>query len=438
MSYFKFEQNDLFVNTLRTHPRFEFYIHNCSVWVNKNAHVSHPVSASFGSATGWNLFGVQTGSVSLYEYNVNRSSNYIYPFIIKGDTRTSFKRLPGLSAKDSESQYKTNYQLGDTITSEYRMSASITRYHYAVTSSAELDNFIEDTTPENYICFEAWEARPIKKSTILHRDRRHLAALRNALKHYTYSSPHYQFSSSFGDKAIQELNLISIPSILYGSSIEKGTLSLKYYITGTLMGELSDYRRNGELVQVGPKGSTGSGSVAGVVLYSEGMVVLTGSWKLNEDAITYDTSDGGAVHSKWTKFAYGANEWDRDHAAAEQSYLSASFLMSYSGSSDIQTMTMFARAPYNKLNYTTNPTFVSSSVNKITTGSFGLRELASDLKNTADHPYKDGYIEYDQSIYISKINVYDEDKNLIGVAKLAKPIRKTKNRQFAFKLKLDI
>ena len=40
--------------------------------------------------------------------------------------------------------------------------------------------------------------------------------------------------------------------------------------------------------------------------------------------------------------------------------------------------------------------------------------------------------------YISKIAIYDEKKNVIGVAKLANPVRKTANREFTFKLKLDI
>ena len=42
----------------------------------------------------------------------------------------------------------------------------------------------------------------------------------NTLDFYTVLSPHYAYSSSFGDKERQHLNLISIPSIFYGSSIK--------------------------------------------------------------------------------------------------------------------------------------------------------------------------------------------------------------------------
>ena len=40
--------------------------------------------------------------------------------------------------------------------------------------------------------------------------------------------------------------------------------------------------------------------------------------------------------------------------------------------------------------------------------------------------------------YISSIGVYDKDRNLIAVAKLANPVRKLESEDFTFKLKLDI
>ena len=40
--------------------------------------------------------------------------------------------------------------------------------------------------------------------------------------------------------------------------------------------------------------------------------------------------------------------------------------------------------------------------------------------------------------YINKIVIYDENKIPIAVANLATPVRKTEDRDFLFKLKLDI
>ena len=46
--------------------------------------------------------------------------------------------------------------------------------------------------------------------------------------------------------------------------------------------------------------------------------------------------------------------------------------------------------------------------------------------------------KFKKQTFISKIAIYDEDKNLIAVANLAKPIKKLEDRDFTFKLKLDI
>ena len=70
--------------------------------------------------------------------------------------------------------------------------------------------------------------------------------------------PHYEYSGTLGDKSASRTKFISIPSIFYGKSIKKGTMDLKFYITGTLVGQLQDVNRNGELIQSGtPSGSTG-------------------------------------------------------------------------------------------------------------------------------------------------------------------------------------
>ena len=60
------------------------------------------------------------------------------------------------------------------------------------------------------------------------------------------------------------------------------------------------------------------------------------------------------------------------------------------------------------------------------------------IKNTTKSAYSDPYAEYEDNTYISKIGIYDEDRNLIGIAKLATPVKKINSRDFTFKLKLDL
>lgn len=385
MTFYKFKEDDLFTNTIESYPEYSVYVQSGSVYLDNTINIS-------GANTS-NILCVPDGHVSLYEYNIDRDSDYIHPFVIKGGNRESFKI-------NSKTNFNTQFGFsGDTIAGSYRMSASVSRDYFNATA------------------------------------RKRLNALKNTMNHYSYLSPHYQYSSSHGDKATQNVNLISIPSIMYGSTIKKGSLSLKYYITGSLVGELSDYRRNGELVQVGPVGSTGSGSVAGIVLYNEGFIALTGSWSLDSHSIAYDSTG----NSKWTHFGYGIKNSAGTAPTIAATTLSASFLLEYKGTTHTQTLTMLAQAPYAELNHSNNPTFVSSSNNRqITSGSYQFVEFPKEIKNVVYSKFTDVSPPFRKVVYISKIGIYDKQKNLIGIAKVATPVRKTEDHSYIFKLKLDI
>ena len=388
MTYYKFKEDDLFINTIEAYPQHSFYIQSGTIYIDNVQNIPGVNDAN-------SILNVPSGSISLYEYNIDRpSTNYIYPFLIKSGIKSGFKK--------NKRNTPTGFNIkgfGDTETSDYRMSASISRDYFNATSRPRLN------------------------------------ALKSVINHYSYLTPHNQFSSSHGDKATQIVNLISIPSILYGSSIKKGSLSLKYYITGSLIGELSDFRRNGELVQTGPEGSTGSGSVAGIVLYNEGFVCLTGSWSLDPHSIQYE----GVGNSKWIHFGYGAKDSTGSVPNIALTTMSASFLMEYSGTTHTQALTMLANAPYGELNHSNNPTFFSSSnKNQTMSGAYGFTEYPKEIKNITYSKFTDQEPEFKKVVYISKVGIYDKDKNLIGIAKVATPVRKTEDQSYTFKLKLYI
>lgn len=386
MPFFKFGEDDLFVNTIEAYPEYKFYIQSASIYVDDKP----TISGSYSD----NIIGVPKGFLSLYEYNINRqSNNVIYPFLTKDGHRNTFKKIKRIN-------YQAKELHGNTITSSYNMSASISRFYYS--------------------------------SAVAEKNRTYLKPLKNALRHYSYLSPHYQYSSSFGDKATQNVNLLTIPSIFFGSSIKKGTVRLRYYHTGSLIGELKDLNEDGELIQTGPVGSIGSGSVAGSVLYNEGFVILTGSWSLNHETIAYDAPD----KSKWIYFGYGAND---TNTIPSLTALSSSFLLEYSGSTHIQTMTMLAHAKYGDLNHSNNPTFYSGSESfQISTGSYAYIETPPAIKNITYSQFEDEIPKFKKTVYISKVGIYDKDKNLIGIAKVSTPVRKTEDHDYTFKLKLDI
>ena len=251
MPYFKFRDNDLFVNTIEAYPDVKFYIQSGSVYINDRAFISGTMP---GTPNATSEIGVPRNYISLYEYNVNRGDQgSIYPFVVKDGQKTTFKSI---SKVDWNTQF--NYG-GNQITSSYNLSSSISRYRMSVTPGGATPN---PGYPK-------------------------MLALQNSINHYRFLSPYYNYEEYYKGKVI---NLISIPSIFYGSAIRKGSVNLKFYISGSLIAQASDTKYNGELIQVS---GTTTGDVAGIVLYKEGIIILTGSTVLNTEGIWYNPQVGG-------------------------------------------------------------------------------------------------------------------------------------------------
>ena len=403
MPYFKFGPNDIFHNRIKTYPKTEFAIYDGRVYYNNN-----PFFSGTQPSRVTNINHVDVGFISLYELNVDRderpktatdsTTQLIYPFITKHGSLASFKTI-------STNKFNTDFNYGDVVTSSYPLSATISRDFY--------DTGISRTR---------------------------IDALRTTLDYYTVNSPHYAYSASFPpgcEKNTQPLNLISIPSIFYGSSIRKGSVHLKFYGSGTLLAELHDINKNGDLIEI-TSSVHSTGSVAGVVLYNEGFLVLTGAWGMHPGTFTdtYKGSDGGSQNPQWVFF--GTTE-------AQPVAISSSFHVEFEGINYIPTLTMMTHAPKGMLNNSTNPTFIKSGSFVKTKFYTNFTEPVDQYVESKEFPIKNivssSHPHFSESFkkqtYISQIGLFDDDKNLIAIAKLATPVKKTEDREFTFKLKLD-
>lgn len=394
MSYFKFKQNDVLYNSIKTYPQVSFDSAQTKVYLNHQ-------TAYSGTWTD-NITHVPQGFLSLNEKNVDRdfaSHSYnpstnsgiktkIFPFVYKGSDLFS----PSTMANQT---FHQDYGYGDIITGSYELSASIIRTVYTASQSRPKIN-----------------------------------ALKTSLDYYRIFGEHHQFSSSLGDKATQPINTIEIPKIFFDNNIKKGSVSLSFYMSGTLLAQCSDVFKNGQLYEVS---GSNSGNVAGVCLYNLGMILLTGSWALSTGSYKFDA---GSSHTpKWLDFMAGTN----DGLSSADLTPSASFNLTFEGTSVIPTMTLFCNADKGQLNYTTNPTFnqYSGSSFDLITGSNSFSEKPKNLKNIVSSSFYGFEESFKKTTYISKVLVYDEDKNLIGVANLARPIKKTEDRDYTIKLKMD-
>lgn len=393
----KFDKNDILVNSIKTYPKTKFDIWNTNIYLNRGA----SYSGSFVS----NLNNVPQGYLSLLEINVDRDfSNHtfdsqlgtgnktkIFPFVYKD---SDFFSTIGMTTED----YSGNFSYGDMITSSYDISSSIGRSYY---SESQTRSFV--------------------------------SALKGTFDYYSKYSPHFFYSSSYGNKETQKLNLIQIPKIFYGDSINKGSVKLTFYISGTAIGELQDLYKNGCLYQVSGTYS-GSNYVAGQVLYNEGIISLTGSWNLSGDSYKFDA---GVAHApRWIDFAAGCN----DGLSTSDVTPSASFSLEFEGVNLINTITMFCHANKGELNFSNNPTFLdrNSSSFSYTTSSNGFIENKNYIKNIVSSSFHEYSESFERITYITEIYVYDKLGNIVGIANTSRPIKKKENLDYTFKIKYDL
>jgi hypothetical protein len=126
----------------------------------------------------------------------------------------------------------------------------------------------------------------------------------------------------------------------------------------------------------------------------------------------------------------------------EGTYASSSlFKMEFKGSSAVPTMTLFSTAQAGDLTNSENPTWISSSAewqlsSSFTSGSF-TEMTGALIKNTIQNDYCDYESPFSKQVFISSIGLFDDEKRLVGVAKMANPVLKEATDQFTFKLRLD-
>jgi hypothetical protein len=88
--------------------------------------------------------------------------------------------------------------------------------------------------------------------------------------------------------------------------------------------------------------------------------------------------------------------------------------LSFNNTTEINSKIYFCRAPHNKFNYSSNPTYLSGSKIRV--------------KNTAsDQPVS----------YITTIGLYNSSNELLAVAKLSEPIRKDPTNDITLRVRLD-
>ena len=411
MSHKEFGPNDLFINRVKMHPEWDFFIYNSEVYINNSQNIS-------GSNSG-NYKGVPEGFLSLYEYNLDRTTDFVRPFLVANSTyKTRFRKdLNNLTGEPNSTSLPWSQVLANgEVESTYRMSASITR-QYLEPDASTLTGLNHTSSVVRNICRQYrtinsdFSDTPVSSSTT--------------------SQLHKLF--------LDDINMVNIPSIFYGSEMKKGAIDLNYYLTGTLIASAKDENQNGKLISTF---GTTSGSVIGYVLYREGILffpkALTAATTALDsgNSVTYNQSVSS--NAKWIYFGGGANDSFAHHAT----HASASYSVNFEGTTYKNTMTMFCHADKGELNYSNNPSHLniehSGSIVGFNTSDYTYSDHEVGIKNIASSSFYKGEDDFRKVTYPSKVGVYDEDNNLLMTVDLARPYKKEEKDNFTFKIKYDL
>ena len=126
MSKKLFSNDDIFINRLKMHPEFSFFIYNSKVYINNDIHISSPTVSNI-------LNTKNDGHTSLFEMNINRANNLIYAFVESGSNNQHFDTSLygdfGTITQGSQINYTSSYPLSASIYRKYTSTEQFTATH---------------------------------------------------------------------------------------------------------------------------------------------------------------------------------------------------------------------------------------------------------------------------------------------------------------------
>lgn len=220
---------------------------------------------------------------------------------------------------------------------------------------------------------------------------------------------------TFGNTSSTSIQVININRARYKEKLDPGNWELKLTGTGTIsLIDNSGASRNPTIGQSGRIFDVVSGSITGGtasayttvfgLCYPDvGIIVLNADalTKSTNGGITFNTASSVAPASSNNKTFYNALNAGGSFQARTEENISSTYY--------------FVRVGHNEFNYTNNPTFV--------TGSIGL--IRYSLFHT------------DPRVYITTVGMYNDQNELLAVAKLSKPLLKSFTREALIRCKID-
>lgn len=244
-----------------------------------------------------------------------------------------------------------------------------------------------------------------------------LRSLKNTINYYKATDELFDFDNFYN----KPTSLLSFSSAHLGSGIQKGTVSLSIYLSGSKIANCTDFRENGVLYDT-------SDQKIGIVLYNEGFILLNNTSSVSSEQSSFDNRYESLTDDiRWTYYCSTADE-------------AILYDIDYSTKNEVPTNTYFVIAEKNQLNHSNNFTYIKSGSYHAQFDSLYqsyIEDTDIEVKKTNKSPFVSGSANFEKQTFITNIGLYDKDKNLIAVGSLANPVKKTENREFLFKLRVD-
>jgi len=203
-----------------------------------------------------------------------------------------------------------------------------------------------------------------------------------------YSLVDSNYTPDFTGSTTTRFRVITIPEIYFDREILSGSF------TGSDLDSAGDSRTLYDNGRGGVFSGSLSGTLVGNIFYSEGLIVLKGGG-LQDAGENNDFGEDSPTNFKWK--------------------------VDFNGTHTIPTKIFRCRAPAGQLNASTNESF------------FYIPPTGSD------HQFRSEKVKVLTSslTYVTQIGLYNDRYELVGVAKLAQPIRKEEAQDILFRVRLD-
>lgn len=224
-----------------------------------------------------------------------------------------------------------------------------------------------------------------------------------------------------GGSKIKEAVFVNFARLLNKDEVKKGSFFLElgtgsYALPNdqTLIlqdaGAQNDFRTNSPAGEYAPLYTSSTGITAdtgvGLIYYQAGIAVVTASAFVGtEFSASVLAGTGSSVDSALSASTIAEFSDSFRHRIAD---------IDFNNTTELNSTIYFIRMNHNEFNYSSNPTYLSESKIRV-------------KNNTLDEPVA----------YVTSVGLYSSDNELLAVAKLSEPLKKTPQNELTLRVRLD-